>query len=310
MARSNAHSRDSGAWALVGRQHGVVARRQLVGLGLSKSAIEQRLATGRLRLLMRGVYAVGRPEVTQRGRWMAGVLATGSTAVLSHASAAALWGFGGERGGLIEVSVGASFHSRLPGLRVHRRRPMRADEIAVCDGIPVTGVVRTIVDVAAQFEFARLERAVNEADRLDLIDPESLREAIDAYAGERGVGRLRRLLDRLTFRMTDSELEQRFLPIVDAAGLPRPETRYRLNGFLVDFYWPDLGLVVETDGLRYHRTASQQTRDRRRDQAHSAAGMTPLRFTHAQVRFEAPYVRDTLRKVARRLGGGRTAEPF
>jgi very-short-patch-repair endonuclease len=69
----------------------------------------------------------------------------------------------------------------------------------------------------------------------------------------------------------------------------------------VDFHWPDLGLVVETDGLRYHRTAAQQTRDRLRDQAHAAAGLTTLRFTHAQVRYEPEHVRATLAKVARRL---------
>jgi very-short-patch-repair endonuclease len=146
-----------------------------------------------------------------------------------------------------------------------------------------------------------LERAVNEADRLDLIDPEALRERLDNYRGQRGVVRLRRLLDKRTFRLTDSELERRFLRIVANAGLPMPETGRHLNGFKVDFFWPQLGLVVETDGLRYHRTPAQQARDRLRDQAHLAAGMSPLRFTHAQVRFEAGYVRFTLVAVANRL---------
>ncbi len=101
--------------------------------------------------------------------------------------------------------------------------------------------------------------------------------------------------------MTDSELERQFLPLARAAGLPLPLTQQPLNGFRVDFYWPDLGLVVETDGLRYHRTPSQQARDRLRDQAHAAVGLTPLRFTHAQVRFEPNHVRDTLAAVASRL---------
>ena len=109
------------------------------------------------------------------------------------------------------------------------------------------------------------------------------------------------LLDRHTFRLTDSELEVRFLAIVRQAGLPLPMTRQRVNGFRVDFYWPSLGLVVETDGLRYHRTPAQQARDLVRDQAHIAAGMTPLRFTHAQVRFESASVRETLVSVASRL---------
>jgi len=112
---------------------------------------------------------------------------------------------------------------------------------------------------------------------------------------------LRALLDRRTFRLTDSELERRFLPLVDAVRLARPLTRQRVNGFRVDFFWPDLRLVVETDGLRYHRTPAQQARDRLRDQAHLAAGFTPLRFTHAQVRFEPAHVRETLAAVVSRL---------
>ncbi len=120
-------------------------------------------------------------------------------------------------------------------------------------------------------------------------------------AGARGAAVLRRLLDRRTFRLTDSELEREFMRLVRRAGLPRPETGVRLNGFKVDFFWPALGLVVETDGLRYHRTPSQQARDRRRDQVHARAGLTPLRFTHAQVRFEPGGVACTLTDVAARL---------
>src|SRR5207245_6286281 len=162
-------------------------------------------------------------------------------------------------------------------------------------------------DLANGLDPSRLERAVNEADRLDLISPEALRLALDTYRGQPGVARLRELLDRRTFRLTDSELERLFLPLVTDAGLPTPLTRQHVNGFRVDFFWPDLGLVVETDGLRYHRTPAQQARDRLRDQAHLAAGFTPLRFTHAQVRFEAAYVRSTLLAVVRRLQGERPA---
>jgi very-short-patch-repair endonuclease len=119
--------------------------------------------------------------------------------------------------------------------------------------------------------------------------------------GQPGVPALRKLLDRLTFVLTDSELERYFLPIARRAGLSMPETGRWLNGFEVDFFWPELGLVVETDGLRYHRTPAEQARDRLRDQAHTAAGLTPLRFTHAQVRFEPDYVCMTLGLVAERL---------
>ena len=119
--------------------------------------------------------------------------------------------------------------------------------------------------------------------------------------GQPGVAVLRAVLDRRTFSLTDSELERRFGPIARRAGLPLPLTQRRVNGFRVDFYWPDLGLVVETDGLRYHRTPAQQTADLRRDQAHSAAGFTPLRFSHAQVTYESVYVESMLKDVAQRL---------
>lgn len=110
--------------------------------------------------------------------------------------------------------------------------------------------VRTLVDLAACLLRDALEAAVNEADKHDLIDPETLRSALYRYRGQPGVTALREALDRRTFTLTDSELERRFLPVARKASLPRPQTRKYVNGFEVDFYWPDLGLVVETDGLR------------------------------------------------------------
>lgn len=114
---------------------------------------------------------------------------------------------------------------------------------------------------------------------------------------------LRSLLDRHVFRLSDSDLEILFRPIATAVGLPQPLTKTWVNGCEVDFFWPELGLVVETDGLRYHRTTSQQTRDRRRDQAHVASGLTQLRFTHWQVKYEPAYVGGILRQTTRRLLG-------
>ena len=112
--------------------------------------------------------------------------------------------------------------------------------------------------------------------------------------------RARSLLDRHTFTLTDSELERRSQADRLRGRAAAAQTGRRLNGFKVDFYWPDLGLVVETDGLRYHRTAAQQTKALIRDQAHLRAGLTPLRFSHAQVAYEPGYVRDSLRDMARR----------
>ncbi len=285
-------------WALVRRQHWVVTRRQLLGLGMHRQAIDHRIASGRLSAVHAGVYAVGRPELGRLGELMAAVLACGQGTVLSHAAAAELWGMRPQQG--LEVTVPPGRRARRPGIVVHRAE-LAAEHETTRHAIPVTTPARTLVDVSPQLPKDHLERAVNEADRLDLIDPEALREELELFAGLTGVAKLRTLLDRRTFTLTDSQLERRFKPIARAAGLPTPETQVRLNGYRVDFYWPALGLVVETDGLRYHRTAAQQTAALRRDQAHFAAGLLPLRFSHAQVRWEPGYVEAMLRRaVARR----------
>jgi Protein of unknown function (DUF559) len=165
----------------------------------------------------------------------------------------------------------------------------------------VTRPERTLVDLATVLRARALERAVNDADKRDLVDPEGLRDALDEFAGEPGVRALRDILDRHTFRLSDSDLELLFRPIAAAAGLPPPMTKAMVNGFEVDFNWPDLGLVVETDGLRYHRTPAAQARDRVRDQEHTAAGLTTLRFTHYQVKYEPGHVREVLARTASRL---------
>lgn len=280
-------------------QHGVIARRQLLALGFTAKGIEHRLAKRRLHVLWRGVYAVGRPRVTRRGQWMAAVLAGGPHASLSHRSAAALWGIAAFRTPP-EITLPRRDPRRRTGIVIHRR-DLSPEETARCRGIPVTSPLCTLVDLASILEPARLEVALNEADRLGLISTEDLRAALGRMGRRPGLGALKRMLDQRTFRLTDSELERQFLALVAAAGLPLPETGRYVSGFKVDFYWPWLGLVVETDGLRYHRTPAQQARDRLRDQAHTAGGLTPLRFTHAQVRFEPVEVRATLEAVMRRL---------
>src|SRR5690349_17051302 len=118
MARTSVHLQ---VWDLVRRQHGVVSRRQLRDLGYSRDAIAHRLATGRLHAVWRGVFAVGRPQLTREGLFMAAVLACGDGAVLSHESAAELWGIRRRRSGLIEVSVPAARNPRLNGINTHRR---------------------------------------------------------------------------------------------------------------------------------------------------------------------------------------------
>ncbi|HYI80638.1 MAG TPA: type IV toxin-antitoxin system AbiEi family antitoxin [Thermoleophilaceae bacterium] len=282
------------------RQHGVIARAQLLELGLRSDSIAHRVGAGRLHPVAQGIYAAGRPDLSRNGRWFAALLSCGPSAVLSHRSAAALWGVHPNDLASTEVTVATTVRRRRPGVVVHCR-VLEADERTSRDGVPVTTVERTLLDLATRVSGTVLERAINEADKLDLVDPDALRAALDRYSGRPGVAALRTILDRHAFRLTDSELERRFLALVRRSGLSLPDTGTRLNGFRVDFHWPGLGLVVETDGLRYHCTAAQQMRDRLRDQAHTAAGLTALRFTHFQVRYEPRYVQATLITVARRL---------
>lgn len=236
---------------------------------------------------------------------MAAVLACGPGAALSHGSAAELWGFGRARRGLIEISVPACRRGRRRGMLIHRRTALVMSDVVVHKDIPLTSPLRTLIDEATYLRPMQLERAVNEADKLDLVRADMLRDSLDNHRGQPGVRPLLKLLDPLTFRLSDSELEQRMRPLARAVKLPLPETKVWVNGYEVDFYWPELGIIVEADGLRYHRTASQQRRGLEHDQAHLAAGMWPLRFSHWQVRYDSAHVRKVLGSTVARARRGK-----
>lgn len=267
---------------------------------MSPKAIRHRIGTGRLHELHRGVYAVGRPEVSSHGRMMAAVLACGSEARLSHQSGADLWRIRPQRGGSIHVALPSQFSHRRSGIRQHRRA--RLDPPRRVDGIPVDPPLAILIDLATCLSTEEVEDAVNEADRLKLLPTPRLRSALDAEPRRPGVGRLRRILDAQTFSKAQNKLERRFLAIARTAGLPQPRTQPYLNSHRVDFHWPELGLVVETDSLTYHRTAAEQAVDVRRDQAHVRAGLRTLRFTHPQVFHQPDYVRGVLEDTLRHLG--------
>jgi very-short-patch-repair endonuclease len=323
MGGANAQRNWAAAWGSIAVQHGVIARWQLLELGFTTRAIEHRIAHTRLFCVFPGVYAFGRREIGDEGWWMAAVLSCGPKAALSHQSAAALWAIrpvGGGESALrrsaagatrrvpIDVSVPSPLAPRTAGIVVHRRIALEP-EVGHHRGIPVTSPALTLVDLSSFLPAPELERAVVEADKRDLIDPETLRRVLLLMPRRPGRNRLLGLLDRRTFVFTDSRLEQSFLAIARHAGLPPPLTQHWLLGFRVDFYWPGLGLVVETDGLRYHRTPAQQAQDRRRDQALTASGLTVLRFTHGQIRFEPAEVERTLRAVLARLAAAARLSP-
>ena len=240
---------------------------------------------------------------------MAAVLAYEPDAVLSHASAAALWGFGKREPRGIEVSLPSpGGRTAQPGVAVHRRTVLGPGDVTRYRNIPVTTPTATLVDMAARLGGEALEAMVNEAVMLHRVDLEELRSAVEGLRRP-GARTLRALIDRQTFRLTRSKLERLFLPIAKQAGLPMPETRAIVNGYEVDFWWPELKLVVETDGGEFHRTPRQQTNDRQREHAHIRTGLQCIRFTHYQVAHERNEVERTLVSAAAQAARARGRTP-
>jgi hypothetical protein len=286
--------------ALALRQHGVVAIDQLRALGLGRQSIGHRLAIGRLHAIHRGIYAVGHGGLTLRGRWTAAVLACGCDAVLSHRAAAALWGL--RESARIDVTVPGN-RRRPSGSIVVHRSAIPADETTVVDGIPVTTIPRTLLDLAAVVSPARVARAAHEAEVRRLGDVLSLADIIERHPRRRGIATLRRLLaeGRLGSDVTHSELEARFLSFVAAEGLPRPDVGVHVaaGGVLVecDSVWPAQRLIVELDGSAVHGSATAFERDRHRDRVLAVEGWRVVRVTWRQLHRERAVLAADLRRL-------------
>jgi Transcriptional regulator, AbiEi antitoxin/Protein of unknown function (DUF559) len=247
---------------LAARQYGVVTRRQLESIGFGQRAIARRIAAGRLHRLHRGVYAVGHTAVSQHGRWLAAVLACGEGALLSHRSAAALWGMLPTAATAIDVTVPpGNGHRTKDHVRVHRARRAAASHL----GIPLTSPRCTLDDLAAaKLPAWQLRRATEAAERLGVaVTPSGPR----------------------------SPLEAEFLTL---CGDDPPRVNEVVAGLEVDFHWPDRRLIIETDGHEHHGTSAAFERDRERDQQLIAAGWTVIRFTHRQVHEEPARIRGLL----------------
>ena len=292
--------RRAGDWAIAGlaeRQHGVVSRPQLMAVGLGRGAIECRLARGRLHRVRQGVYAVGHPRLTQEGRWMAGVLAGGPGAVLSHRSAAAHLGLRPSQSA-VEVTVPRRLRARH-GLRFHYSR-LPADEFTVHDGIPVTTPPRTLFDLAASITADQLARAVNQAEIRRLWDPLSLRDLLTRHPRRPGAAALRAALG-FEGRITRSELEDLFLGFLRGAGLPPPVTNVPLRlgdrSVEADCVWLGPRLIVELDGYASHRMRAAYEGDRARDRALTASGWRVVRITWRQLHREPAALARELRAL-------------
>jgi len=297
------------AWdALIGdlaeRQHGVVARWQLVGMGMGRGAIGGRVGRGSLRAVHRGVYAVGHRLVGVSGRRMAAVLACGPGAVLSHRSAARAWGIAPAGSGRPEVICEPS--RRIERARIVSHRVVLApDEKDEIDGIPVTSVFRTIFDLAAVGTRREVERAYHEAEVQRLTDRVSLPVLLERYPGHRGAATVRAILGaREPAGITRSELEERFVALLDAHRLARPRLNAHLalrgRFFEVDCLWERERLIVELDGAAVHGTHRAFHRDRGRDRVLLAHGFRVSHITWAQLADEPTEIVADLRRL---LGG-------
>jgi very-short-patch-repair endonuclease len=268
-------------------QNGVVDRWQLLAFGLGRGAIAHRLSVGRLHLLLRGVYLVGHPMPLPLGVEAGALLACGQGAVLSHHSAAALWGLRPATPPTVEVTVVGRDPGQRPGIRAHRVRCLAAADRTRRHGLPITTPARTILDQAAVVAPRDLERTIDEARAQRLVTDASLIAVVQRASNHRGARAVRAALENQDEpHMTRSEAEEHMLALVRAADLPPFETNRRLLGHTVDFLWRAQRVVVEVDSWQFHRDRKRFEADRRRDADLQAAGHRVLRITARQLRRE------------------------
>jgi very-short-patch-repair endonuclease len=285
---------------LAARQHGVVSRAQLVDAGVSKRAIELRVGSSHLLRLHRGVYAVGHARLRREGHWLAAVLAVPGAA-LSHRDAAGLHGLRPANHRDVDVT-GRHAHASRPGIRFHRTAVLGAEDVATVDGIPVTTVARTLVDLAGVVPRDHLVKAIKEAERQRVFDLTAVKAAMARTAGRRGPGHraLSEAIEEyvaLGLSATHSFLEDVFLRRVRDAGLPRPSVNALVEGFQVDAVWRRRRVVVELDGWTDHGTRRGFEEDRERDALLTAAGWRVVRLTHRQVVRRPDRAIETLRRL-------------
>jgi very-short-patch-repair endonuclease len=270
------------------RQHGVITTGQLLNAGVLASGITDRTTAGRLHRIHRGVYSVGHGRLSDQGRWMAAVLACGKWAVLSHLSAAELWGIrrrvrrlseAGERGrhGSVHVTVAkTSGMRRRSGILLHRSSTLIAAHCTRRDGIPVTTPSRTLADLRPLLSPAEFGQALREAEFLRLP-----------------------ITDRFESEGDRTELESAFLALCRRHRLSRPEVNVEVDRFVVDFLWRQRRLIAEVDGWASHRTRSAFEEDRARDARLAVLGFRVVRVTWRQVRNDTAGVAETIRAILR-----------
>jgi very-short-patch-repair endonuclease len=262
---------------IAGRQDNVITREQLIAAGLGRGAIAHRLRVVWMWRMHRGVYLVGAAPPSMMARWRAAANACGAGAVVSHRSAAEMFGLLSEVGGEVDVTVVGRNPHRQPGIRMHRVARLPRHHVTKMRGIPLTGVARTICDLAATEPAREVEVAFQEALYRRIVTERPIRAILAREPRRQGARVIRALIEDP--RMSRSEKERVLFRLIDAAQLPRPVTNVRLHGYLVDVYWPTEGLVVEFDGYDAHGHRLAFHANRKRDQVLLAHGVPVLRVT-------------------------------
>ncbi len=267
------------------RQHGHITRRHLQELGLGSEAIKYRIRTGELIPIHAGVYAVKYRRVEPVALAMAAVLACGEGALLTHDSAAALWGL--RRWPQIP-EVTTPEHRRRPSIHTHRSRTLTPEDARIELNIPTVSAARAIFEIAPRLSDRQLTRAVQDARRAGHIKPTALSTLVLRCP------RLQQLVDPKQ-NPTRSALEDVLIPWLKQHGLPIPIINTRVNGYEVDALYPEHKVIVELDSWEYHSEHPQFLSDRERDAHHLAYGYPTVRITEDRVTdHEAQRLRITL----------------
>jgi very-short-patch-repair endonuclease len=278
----------------------VVSRHQLLGIGMGREAIQHRIASGRLHPIFAAAYAVGHEDISREGRWMAAVLASGPEAVLSHWSAAALWMIRPNSRTTIDVTCLQKSRSWAGIKRHHKALP--ADEVTIEEGIPVTTVPRTILDLAATEPLDVVKALLREMEYRELWGALSLRDLIDRYPGRRGIRKVKAALEGVKDEPVGerkSPLEDRFAPFLRAHHLPLPHFNDPITvgtkTFKVDCHWPALRQIVELDGWQGHKSRTAFREDRARDRILHVHHYTVTHLTWNQLDDEPEEIASDLR---------------
>ena len=289
---------------MAARQYGIVSIRQLLGpLGYSQGAVTRAVAARRLHRIHRGVFAVGHTSISLRGNCLAAVLTCGPDALLSHSSAAWLWEISNRSPAPFHVTGPIRRRPRHP-IRVHHSEILAPEDRALVDGIPVTALPRTLLDLAASVPRFRLERALALAENIGIFDFGAIESLLARAGGHQGIRSLRRAIAiHRPLDVVHSDFERRFLAAVREAGLPRPSANFNFAGYELDMYWAPERFAVELDVYETHGTRAAFEEDRLRQEELKLIGVEMMRVTEPRFERESEQVIERVRRfLAQRRG--------